>query len=459
MRRTAIGLLATFLVPVACGNIDDQAVESTSRAVTTTANEVMKIGVMIADTAAGRSDFVAAVDLAISQLNKGMQDANAAIRFQAVTVPYTAANYTADNAQLPAIDLVNNQNVLGIVVDESFATADVNQLNYEPTPRINHQVPITCFQCSSHHIHSAEFYAGFTDPDLWIWRTFFRSNFEGAASARMVHNRVRGGDVNNDGFVKVVVYFDPEHDYAASNFYYYFDQLTTAPHSIKFLVRIGGNPDYDMTQVFDPGPDGHAPDVVVMMMDRRDGLPGLTAFKNYSAPSKPSLQLNDDLRRDAYLPTLTALGVPIEGSSVLRLNSSQSGNLFKTAFTGATGHLPEQTASYAYDAVVMQAGAIGWAWHFESEDIPLAVKGYFLQLVQPAGTVIRPRASDFKLAAQIINSDQGYINYEGASNPMDMDVYTQENYPDLVHWKLDKGKFVELESYGCNPDNEACFQR
>jgi hypothetical protein len=29
-------------------------------------------------------------------------------------------------------------------------------------------------------------------------------------------------------------------------------------------------------------------------------------------------------------------------------------------------------------------------------------------------------------------------------------------YPDLVHWKIQSGKFVELVRYQCNPDRPTC---
>jgi hypothetical protein len=157
------------------------------------------------------------------------------------------------------------------------------------------------------------------------------------------------------------------------------------------------------------------------------------------------------------LPTLIGTGLPgIEGVSVQRVNSSPSGTIFKNAFKGVTGHDPELTASYAYDAVVMLAGAIGWAFHFDLLQ-PDAIAAYITSVNDPTGAIIRPRASDFKTAALRIDSDQP-INYDGASSSMDLD-FNRDNNPDLVHWKIDKGKFVELESYACSPDNDSCTKR
>ena len=48
MTRTAIGLLATLLVPAACGRVDDLTIELTSQAVTTatTTAQEFRVGVI-----------------------------------------------------------------------------------------------------------------------------------------------------------------------------------------------------------------------------------------------------------------------------------------------------------------------------------------------------------------------------------------------------------------------------
>jgi hypothetical protein len=53
-------------MPVACGNVDDLAVSTSTEAVTTTAGEVFKIGVLIDNASFGRADFVAAVNMAMA---------------------------------------------------------------------------------------------------------------------------------------------------------------------------------------------------------------------------------------------------------------------------------------------------------------------------------------------------------------------------------------------------------
>lgn len=448
MSKSSMGFLIAALLPLACGDVGSPPASGGTLAV----GDVFKIGVLIDSALPGRDDFIAAVHLAEGHLNQGLLDGGASVQFQVLVTSYSG------DVQTPAIDLVNNQGALALVVDTSFPAANVNALNYDFTPRLDHKVPVTCFQCSMSQIHDpGTFDIGFADVDHWLFRTFFNFAFENGVQARMVRSRPRAGDLNNDGFVKVVVYCDPEHFPAGLSFSNALDSVAAGPHATEPLIR-SGNFDFDMSQIFDSDPDGHPADVVVMLMGPRDGFPALTAFNGFSAPFKPALQLADDLRRGAYLPALIASGIPnLEGSSVLTVNDSSAGPMFRNAFSAATGHLPEQTASYAYDAVVLPALGIAWAAHFGQVE-PALIQGLMASTVNdPSGAAIRPRASDFKTAAQRIASDQP-INYEGASSNLDID-FNGENYPDLAHWKIQSGKFSDLEIFGCDPDHPTCFHR
>ena len=457
--RRAIGLLATFLVPAACGRIDDQAAQTTTQAVTaTTTGQVFKVGVLINSAAAGKNDFLAAVNLAVTQVNKALKDIGAGqYSFKAVITPYTNTPYSPDNTQLPAIDLVNNQGVLGIIVDDSQATIDVNELNYEFSPRLAQNVTVTCFQCSFDRIHSGADTAGASDIDGWLFRTYFNAKFEGGLHSQLVRARVRHGDTNNDGFIRVVVYYAfGDHFTEGSTFSGFFDQITPEPHLVESIIR-SGDFNADAARIFDTFPDAHPVDVVVIMMSASEAFQALTAIKNFSlAYAKPPIQLSEEVRRDAFLPALVATGLNLEGDSVLRVSNSPSGPLFKSAFSSATGHDPEMTASFAYDSTVLMAGAIGQAFHFQSLD-PFTIKGGFFGINDVTGTIIRPRVSDFETAARLINKDMP-INYEGGGSSTDFD-FRGENYPDLVHWKIEKGKFADKEVYGCDPDHPSCFKR
>src|SRR5262245_2696874 len=98
MRTKATGVLFMSLVPLACGNPDDLAVQQSPQALQ--AGEVFKIGVLVDQAAPGRADFVAALNLAIGDLNKGLHDAGASQQFQALITTYSSTPYDPANTQL-----------------------------------------------------------------------------------------------------------------------------------------------------------------------------------------------------------------------------------------------------------------------------------------------------------------------------------------------------------------------
>jgi len=47
------------------------------------------------------------------------------------------------------------------------------------------------------------------------------------------------------------------------------------------------------------------------------------------------------------------------------------------------------------------------------------------------------------------------IDYDGASSALDL-MADGEMYPELVHWRIQDGQFVELERYRCDLDHPVC---
>ena len=68
--------------------------------------------------------------------------------------------------------------------------------------------------------------------------------------------------------------------------------------------------------------------------------------------------------------------------------------------------------------------------------------------------MIRPLVKDFKQAAKRLDKHKP-INYDGAASSADL-TPAGEMYPDLVHWKITGGQFVELEGYQCDPQHALC---
>ena len=209
------------------------------------------------------------------------------------------SSYAAGQAQNAAIDLVNNQGVLGVVGDVSGNTAAVNRLNYEDPPRIVHKIPVTCYQCSSAFFNDpAQTDLGFADPDNWLFRTFFNAQFESAVQVQLVLNRPGGGDFNGDGHLKIVVYYDSFHLSAATTMAPILDSLHPGPHSVELVAkssRPGRAADarrsWTRSSTTTPArpdnpPDGF-PDAVYLALLPQNG-PGLAGRLHASTRPRPS---------------------------------------------------------------------------------------------------------------------------------------------------------------------------
>jgi hypothetical protein len=456
MNKRHLCVLVALAFPLACGGpgMDDE-VQELSRKVTAPP-ETFKIGVLVDSASPAQSNFSGAAALAKGQLNQALAQAGIAQRYEVVV-----AQYTEGQAQAAAIDLINNQGVLGIVSSGNQTTADVNRLNYDLAPQVGHKFPITCYQCSSRRFNDVgDTDPGYADSEDWLVRTYFDDVFEPAVQVRTVLSRLHQGDFDNDGFLKMVVYFDVDHFAEAFSVQQILDSLHSGPHSVDLVLKtLPSTPATraaDMAAIFDTAPDGHAPDAVYLAFREPNIVESLSDYSAFAVSPRPPAQTNDEVRRNYLLPALLAAGgAGLQGSSVLNVSSTPSGPLFKNAFVAATGSQPEMTTAFLYDAVVAQAIAIGWARSFDSLD-PAVIRGNFGNISDPSGTLIRPRVADYKTAV-IRLKQQRPINYDGAASPMDLVL--DEIYPDLVHWTIQSGKFVELERYRCDLDNPLCLPR
>jgi hypothetical protein len=348
-----------------------------------------------------------------------------------------------------------------VVSDVSGNTAAVNRLNYlDPSPAA-HRFPVTCYQCSSAFFNDpAQTDPGFADRDNWLFRTFFNATFESAVQVQLVLHRPGSGDFDGDGHLKIVVYYDAFHLSAATTMPPILDGLFSGPHSVELIAKtLPSTPATraaELGAIFDAD-DGHRPDAVYLAFLPQNAPEALSDYTGFAFSPKPPATANNGVRRNFLLPSLLAAGGQgLEGSSVLTVSDSPSGALFQSAFAAATGQQPELTASFLYDAVVAQAIAIGWARSFGSL-APEVIRGNFPNINDPTGAVIRPSVKDFKTAAKRIKKQQP-IDYDGASSPLDL-TPEGEMYPDLVHWKIQGGQFVQLERYRCDPDHPSCQVR
>jgi hypothetical protein len=418
------------------------------------ATPTFKVGVLVDAASPAKSNFTNAALLAESQINQALVSAGISQRFDIVV-----ASYAAGQARAVAIDLINNQGVLAMVTDTNASTSAVNGLNYDFSFPITHKVTVTCYQCNSPDFNNPEALdPGASDIENWLFRTYYNATFEPAVQVRLVLGRPHQGDFNVDGFLKIVVYYDSDHFFPAINMQEILDNLYPGPHLLKLVAKaiptFPGSRNTELADVFSSTPDGHPPDAIYLAFTPENFNEALSDYTSHAPAHKPPAQADNDIRRDFRLPALLAVGgANLEGSSVLQVSSTASGPLFKSAYVAATNKQPELTASFLYDAVVAQVTAIGVA-KSNGAVTPELIQGSFPAINTPGALVIRPRVTDFKTAALRIKNHQS-INYDGASSPLEL-TGSGEMYPELVHWKIQSGKFVELERYQCDPDHPTC---
>jgi len=397
--------------------------------------------------------FTKAVELAVLQMNDALKHRGARVEFQVV---FGDTKSVAANARTLALDMINNQQVVGLLTASSGETQGVNKYNYQDAALVNNvKVPIACFQCSSGFINDPNNTdPSFADPDKWLFRVFYNSNYEAAVLSQVIVNS--GGDTNGDGTLKVGILHDGGHLALAQaitpaligNFF------TTGQVQVTLtnVANFGGDPAAAWPQVIAGNPD-----VVVMAMLPAAAGNGLKAYRAAGYPL-PILS-NNSFRRDYILadPTVGSVADGIEGSSVTLVDDSASGRAFVKAFQAYTGQKPELTCSGAYDgAMTLMLAALAAAndSHRPIEVTPGAVRDQLERINAPYGLKIRPRALDLSLATLLLRFGLP-INYEGAYNSDDWNE-AGDIFPPLVHWKVQGGQFVEQEYYACDPTQPLC---
>jgi hypothetical protein len=430
----------------------------------------IRIGVLLDDASPARDDFALAADLAESRINEGL--ARARSPFRAEVIPGAFGGSTGHTQATRTIELVNVAGVVGVVSDVSGVpagpggTVAVNRLNYETPPRIAHPVPVTCYQCSSAFFNDpAQADPGFADPAHWLWRTFIHAAFESAMQVQLVLDRPGGGDFDGDGHLKIAVYHDAAHLSAATTMPGLLDQLAQGPHSVELIAKtLPSTPATraaELARLFDghndtTGADDGRPDSVYLAFLPQNVSEALADFTTHPVPARPPATANNGARRDFLLPALLASGGEgLEGNSVQLVARSASGEAFLAAFQQASGGAPpELTASFVHDAVAAQvlAGLIAAeAGGLTPENLREALG----QLSDPAGRTIEATPAGFARAARRIRAGRP-INYDGAASPLDLTAPEGEMFPELTHWRIEGGRFVELATYRCDPSAPLC---
>jgi ABC-type branched-subunit amino acid transport system substrate-binding protein len=411
--------------------------------------------------------YAAAITLAANQMNEALRRGDCHdIEFE-IAFGDDRSN-TPAAARTEALRLVNEAGVLGLVSDSSGDTVAVNQLNYDPASPAARKVPVTCYQCSSGFLNDPGAVesdplaqAAERDADNWLFRVFYNANFEAKVLDQIIVARPNHGDRTGDGNLKISVYADGGHKSLATALGPALPAYYTGRSSVEVVfLSTPANMASEWLRVVDDrnetsGLTDGEPDLVVLAMLPVNVVSAVRAYR--SAGFKLPVVSNNSFRRNFILPKAGADAEGLEGSSVALVDGGPSGRAFVEAFRAANGQDPEQTSSGAYDATMTQilatlvaAADVGGIARVTSADVRAALP----RVHDPAGDVIRPTVADLERAVRLVQQRRP-IRYEGAYDDGTWDA-AGDMFPRLVHWAVRGGKFVELESFQCDPAHPAC---
>jgi ABC-type branched-subunit amino acid transport system substrate-binding protein len=440
------------MVPLVC-SLGSNADGLASAATSVPETMVIRIGALLDQTGGSTSPlYRAAVELAVGQMNQALTKTGSRLAFEVV---FGDTKSSPPLAQTEAIRLINQEGVKALVSASSGETVAVNKLNYDSVSVAKRKVPITCFQCSSGFINNPTVVE--TDPltqaaerdlDNWLFRVFYNANYEAAVQVQMALKNKKG-----DGPFRVGIFADGGHRSLATAIADALPKSSAGSSTEITYFTTLANLGADWGKVVN-GPNGK-PDLVIVAMLPDAAAEAIKVYRQ--AGHTIFIQSNNSFRRNYILRQMGAIANGLEGSSVQAVDKSESGEAFLSAFKAATGQSPEMTSSGAYDsAITLMLAAIVASGNVQKphEVTAADIREGLTKINNPAGRKIRPRADDFRTAAQLVKQGK-LINYEGAYNSDDWDA-VGDIFPPLVHWKVENQQFVEYELYQCDPQHPLC---
>lgn len=451
-----LGILCAAL-SVGCGSDDDDGDDAN-------APNAIHIGALTDETGPSASPLYRnAVALASKQMNQALSNAGSKVRF---AISFADSQSNGPVSQASAVDLINENKVVGLVTDISGDTVSVNTLNYQDEPLADYKVPIACYLCSSAFINNPEAkddkdaarQAALRDEDNWLFRTFFNAKYEAAVQTQILL-ATDGGDLNGDGIVKVGVYAIDD-AYGQSSAAAVEAALTELVGEKSAVDVVFYPPTADLNS-FNFGDDfetltsaeGGEPDAIFLALLSGSSSGAVKAYRE--GDYQPPLFATTAFRRNAILSSLGSLAEGVQGNSPPLVSDDASGSAFKDAFE-ESGDEAEMGCSGAYDSTV----ALMLASIAASVDLsdPSAVEADAVReamalISDPEGEPISATVEDFTRAYEVLTSG-GTIRYDGASGATNYDANGDAS-PVLVHWKVQQKKFIETEVYDCSSD-ELC---
>jgi hypothetical protein len=441
-------------------------------------NAIIVLGALADRTGPSAStSYESALSLAQSQMNAALEQAGLHIRFDTKIADSQSAVTAARDS---AIDLINNQNVKGIVSDISADTLALNQLNYDSATPASYKVPITCYACSAAAFNDPAAMdadplkqAGYRDEDNWLYRVFFNGKYEASVSTRIMLHKTNGGDINNDGNFKVTVYAqdDAFGKSSATSLQKAVDALVASqPHSVEIIylppttdpTAYDWNSDIerlvdDRNETMDNVVDGK-PDAIFLALLPLLATGVVSAYTDsgYDIP----MQAATAFRRNYILRAIGDKAVGLEGDSPRVYGQDDSGFAYANAYQTASGDVPEMLSAYVYDGLVtLMLASLKASVNLPDPSLveASAVRDQMLSVTDSAGEVVRSTTEGLARAATLIAGGQP-IQYRGASGVGLWDG-VGDAFPAMVHWTVVNDgslRFKEEEAYDCSPANPTC---
>jgi hypothetical protein len=460
------------------------------------------LGVLIDHSAAsGRAAWGEAAQLAREAANLGLKGLDG---WQGVSFGLVFAD-TANAPHLAverARELVQRDNIKGLLVDASDVALAIIATHYDQDPANDVDAPVICLACTSSQLNNAT--ATHSSPVLqqdgehWLYRTAAHTGAQAVALLRTALALAPGGDANGDGLWKVGVYLADgdagnaiirslqeardRHFPATGEAQTPGLQLEVVRHPAG-ATATGHDWASDLQQLVDPdnqspgvnpGPGGGpSPPLVV-----RDGIPDAiidatspvfaAAFARAHAEHGQAVPVihHDSWRRERTLIELAPRD--IEGqqgvSPVMIDNCSTSGGTFAGAMVARTGHTPGLWDAQAHDGATMLMLAALEALRFSGSAVSVdpamltgkqvraALETVHLDLGR--GQKVYAGAHGLRQAALAI-ADGRSINYEGASGPVDFDEggNVRNNF---VQFRVKQQRFVDETTFTCVSDPLSC---
>ncbi len=441
------------------------------------------LGMMIDQASASAfTSWPGSANLAITQVNDGLEQAHAHLRFKLMLNDTTQ---DATVASMESLDMVRISNAKAIITDTSKNGVAITKLMYDNDPANDLDVPVICVTCTAPGLSNPTAKgvddidtATLRDAQNWHFRTCNRATEQTAVLKRVMLARGENGDADHNGTFKISILVLDD------NSVHGFVQSTQA-------LFLAVNPDVKVEKIvldspsLQPTNNAFWDDIARKLTDGDNECPQDPADINHCLPPvmgdgppdalmenvNPGINVAISLAlariksqvtffhahafRASQTPEL--LGSAIDGQQgvgAALYEDSPSGERFATDLRAASGKAPAILDSSVYDAVAATALAVLKASQGMATPTDVTgaqVRDALMQINAADGEVIRPGPQGFSKAFQDIKAGAA-INYEGASGPVDFDA-DGNVWVKLALYEGMGGAFVDLQKFDCVHDH------